>query len=249
MAAVAEKEAAGKAAGLKKKKAAAATVIQAAWRACEAVWQYHTDWQLAEDARMAEEAEEAEAIRKDDFAFGNPDFVSTPADPSTDESVNSDTSDVEDVVRRVPDVTAGTWFVLHHPEQQDAPLSQQSAEILVKDYKDNYGTGRPAPAFYKHRFHARSGQQVVVAADWYRHMDDLGENEVPVLVTSCNEYGDLYDMTGQPHEPDRCDEGFYVTRANLAGLPATDAPLKKRINIDHLSDVSDEDPEDEEELD
>ena len=67
--AVANKEAADKAASILRKQTAAALVVQAAWRASEASWQHNVDWQAAEDAKAAKEAEEAEAIRQEDFVF------------------------------------------------------------------------------------------------------------------------------------------------------------------------------------
>ena len=140
---------------------------------------------------------------------------------------------------RTPDAIAGTRFVLFHPEQDDASVSQHSVEILVKDYKDHY-KGIPAPAYYRHRFYARPGQEITVAQDWYRHMDDLNEAEVPVLVTSCDEYEGLQGADGQVHQPDRVDAGFFVSGDHLADCSARLDPPKKRIDLTLLSDVSDD---------
>lgn len=96
-------------------------------------------------------------------------------------------------------------------------------------------------AYYKHRFYERLGQKVEVAKDWYRHMDDLGENEVPVLVTSCDEYGMLIGTDGEQHGPDRCDEGFFVSSDYLADPPAPPDPHKKRIDLTQLCKMSSED--------
>ena len=148
----------------------------------------------AREAAATRAAADAEAaLQEEDFAFGNPSFVATSLESSESDGSLEDEDDVS-TGDRPPDLTAGTVLCLYHPEQEDGFVSHQSAEILQMNFKDNSGTGRPAPAFFEYAFSARLGQRVVVATDWYRHMDDLGEREVPVLVTACDDYGELYDV-------------------------------------------------------
>jgi hypothetical protein len=211
---MAAEKAAAKAAALLKKQTAAATIVQTAWRASEAQWEYYYAQQNAEKARREEENE----LLQEDLAWGNPQFIAVPVDESPTEP--DDSSDADQGEVRHPDIYKDSKWVLQNPGEdgEQVFISHDSVQVYEGDFKDLRGC--PPAKIFIPQFRATNGQVVQAVEDWYQRKDDLGENEVPVLVAACQDDGELTDTMGISHSPCTVWHGFYIARDCLVPYEA-----------------------------